>query len=474
MQTISKKQSPTRTIGELTATGAKGGRDLKYPKFLAGILALFSLLASITGSHGAQDAAGRNSDDDASLQVPNPVVQWNKTLLVIVRTHGAQPATIHPTHSFALMHAAIYDAVNTIQRTHKPYLVELAGVSPLASHDAAAASAANEILVQLYPSFQSTLDAQLEQFLAQIPDSPDKTEGIIVGQRVADLILNLRSNDGSAAPPLHYTFGTAPGDYQSTPPNFPAQPQFTHWPDVVPFVLERASQFRPGPPPALISDSYSDAFNEVKTFGIQNGTASSPDQALTGKFWNGAIQNYWNEIAQTAALGHGITTAQSARLFALLNLAMADGVIAFYDAKYTYNFWRPVTAIRSADTDGNPDTAPDPNWLPEVGNTTPDPSYPGAHAVISAAASTVLKSFLHHDQFKFKVTSEVLPGVERSFDSFSAASEEATLSRIFAGVHFRFDLTAGHRLGREVADFVLDHVLGPSHGGDEGDQDGDN
>jgi hypothetical protein len=403
----------------------------------------------------------------------NPVVQWNKALLVIVRIHGAQPATVHPTHSFALMHAAMYDAVNSIRTTHEPYLVDLPGVSTTASQDAATAAAAHEILAQLYPSFQSSLDGQLQQSLAEIPDGPDKQEGISVGQRVADLILILRSNDGSSAVPLHYTFGTAPGDYQSTPPNFPAQPQFTQWQRVTPFALEGASQFRPGPPPALTSDAYSSAFNEVRTFGIQNGSVSSPDKALSGKFWNGAIQNYWNEIAQTAALGHGLTTAQSARLFALLNLTMADGVIAFYDAKYTYNFWRPVTAIRAADTDRNPDTTPDTNWLPGVGNTPPDPSYPGAHAVISAAASAVLKSVLRQDRFSFAVTSEVLLGVERSFDSFSDAAEEATFSRIFAGVHFRFDLTAGHRLGRQVADFVLDHFLKSVHQGNQDGKDGD-
>jgi membrane-associated phospholipid phosphatase len=241
----------------------------------------------------------------------------------------------------------------------------------------------------------------------------------------------------------------------------------------MPFALERANQFRPGPPPALTSDVYSDAFNEVKTLGVLNATASSADQALTGKFWNGAIQNYWNEIAQTAALARALNTAQSARLFALLNLTLADGVIAFYDAKYIYNFWRPVTAIRAADADGNPETLADPNWFPEVGNTTPDPSYPGAHAVISAAASTVLVSVLHHERFAFNVTSEVLPGVEHSFDTFSAAAEEATLSRVFAGVHFRFDLTAGHRLGHEVADFVLDHFLTPLHRGKKVGEDSD-
>ena len=396
----------------------------------------------------------------AMAQATKPVsqvVQWNQTLLVIVRTPGAQPATIHPTRGFAIMHAAIYDAVNAIDGTHQPYLVRL-GASHFASQEAAAAAAAHEVLVKLYPSFQATLDAQLQQALAQLP-SRGKADGISIGNTVADRILALRSNDGSNAQPIPYVFGNAPGDYQSTPPNFPKQPQFTHWSRVTPFALESASQFRPGGPPRLTGDRYSDAFDQVKLLGIAGSTTATPDKALTGRFWNGAIQNYWNEIAQTASLAHGLTTAQNARLFALLNLSFADGVIAFYDAKYTYNFWRPVTAIRAAAADGDPDTEADPNWLPEVGNTTPDPSYPGAHAVISAAGAEVLISFFHTDHLEFSVTSEVMPGVERSFTSFPAAAEEATLSRIFAGVHFLFDLTTGQRLGNDVADFIVDNFL---------------
>ena len=152
-------------------------------------------------------------------------------------------------------------------------------------------------------------------------------------------------------------------------------------------------------------------------------------------------------------------TADSARLFALLNFSLADGVIAFYDAKYVYNFWRPVTAIRAANTDDNPETLANPGWLPEAGKTAPDPSYPGAHAVVSAAAAEVLRSFFGRDRFDLDVTSEVLAGTVRSFSSFSAAAEEATLSRIFAGQHFKFDLATGSRLGREVADSVIDNVL---------------
>jgi hypothetical protein len=405
----------------------------------------------------------------SSIQPVNPVIQWNRNLLSIVRTPGAQSPTVHSTRSFAIMHAAIYDAVNAIDKTHQPYLIRLTGVPRSASQDAAAVTAAHQVLVALYPAFKTALDLELQQSLAQIPDGQDKVEGIRIGQTVADSVLAVRGNDGSNANPIPYIFGTAPGDYQSTPPNFVAQPQFTHWSRVTPFALQSANQFRPGPPPLLTSDTYSDAFNQIKSLGIAGSTTATPDEALIGRFWNGAIQNYWNEISQTASLAHSLTTARNARLFALLNLSFADDVIAFYDAKYTYNFWRPVSAIRAADPGINPETVADPNWLPEVGKTAPDPSYPGAHAVISASGAEVLISFFERDHAQFNVTSEVLPGVERSFTSISAAAEEATLSRIFGGQHFRFDLTTGQRLGRDVADFVLDNFLTPKHGKDESD-----
>jgi hypothetical protein len=395
----------------------------------------------------------------ASDQGVNPVTQWNQILLAIVRTPKAQPATVHPTYGFAVMHGAIYDAVNAIDGKHTAYRVRVADVSPSASQDAAASNAAHDVLVALYPALKKTLDTQLAQSLAAIPDGQDKSEGMRIGATVASRMLQSRANDGANAQPIPYVFGNAPGDYQSTPPNFPPQPQFTHWSRVRPFALERADQFRPRPPPRLRGDKYADDLNEVESLGVANSATATADQALTGRFWNGAIQNYWNEITQTASVAHQLSTAQSARLFALLDLSFADSVIAFYDAKYTYNFWRPVTAIRAADTVGNPATRADPNWLPQAGKTAPDPSYPGAHAVISAAAAEVLGSFFEADHFDFDVTSEVLPGVQRSFTSFPAASEEATLSRIFAGQHFRFDLTAGHRLGRDVADFVVDNFL---------------
>src|SRR5467141_1386252 len=429
-------------------------------KLLISFLVLCASLSAQTSvAHAASLTEGDRKLEDTPTHALNPVVQWNRILLVIVRTPGAQPVTVHSTRSFAILHAAIYDAVNAIDRRHKPYLVTVPGVSPTASQEAAAAVAAHEVFVELYPAFKTTLDGELQQSLAQIADGKDKTDGIAAGLAVADRILALRSNDGSNVQAIPYVFGNAPGDYQSTPPNFPKQPQFTHWSRVTPFALESANQFRPGGPPKLTSDRYSDAFDQVKSLGVAGSTTATSDEALTGRFWNGAIQNYWNEIAQTASLAHNLTTAENARLFALLNLSFADSVIAFYDAKYTYNFWRPVTAIRAAATDGNPETEADPTWLPEVGNSTPDPSYPGAHAVISSAGAEVLTSFFRKHHFAFDVTSEVMPGVTRSFTRFPAAAEEATLSRIFAGVHFLFDLTSGRRLGDDVADFVVDNFL---------------
>jgi hypothetical protein len=415
----------------------------------------------------------------SSADPANEVVQWNKTLLTIVRTAGAQPATVHPTRSFAILHAAIYDAVNAIDATHEPYLVHIEHVSPRASQDAAAAAAAHETLLALFPAFQTTLDEQYQQSLAQIPDGEEKTAGVDVGRAVALATLAIRTDDGSAATPIPFVFGTQPGDYQSTPPNFPKQPVFTHWPDVTPFALKRANQFRLGPPPALTSREYTAAFDEIKSIGIANSTTATADQVLIGRFWGGAIQNYWNEIAQTVVQERQLSTAQSARVFALLDITLADEVIAFYDTKYKYTLWRPVTAIRAADTDGNPKTAADPNWLPLAGNTAADPSYPGAHATISSGAAVVLSTLFGNRVNHLVVTSEVMPGVTRTFNSFLGAENEASVSRIYAGQHFRTDENAGEKLGTEVGAFVTENFLtrvhrhedGHHHDGDRHDDD---
>ena len=396
-------------------------------------------------------------------QTTNQVVQWNRILLEIVRTPGAQPPTIHATRSFAIMHAAIYDAVNSIGGTNKPYLARVSGVPAGASQDAAAAVAAHDVLISLYPSFQSMLDASLQSSLVLVADGDAKTAGMDAGRTAADSILEVRAADNASSVPQPFVPGTEPGDYQLTPPNFP-KPAFTSWALVTPFALSRADQFRPGSPPALTSDAYARAFNEVKGLGQDSSSTRSSDQTVIGRFWGGAIQNYWNEIAQSAVLSRGLDTPRSARLFALLNLSLADTVIAFYDAKYTYRFWRPVTAIRAADLDNNPKTEGDSNWLPLPTNTAPDPSYPGAHASISGSAAEVLDFVFGQDHLKLDVTSEVLPGVVRSFNGFTAAADEASVSRIYAGQHFAFDESAGRRLGRKVGRFVVKNFLTPAGG----------
>jgi membrane-associated phospholipid phosphatase len=362
-------------------------------------------------------------------QQANAVIQWNRTLLTLLRTPGVQPAAIHPTRNMAILHVAILAAIHS---------------APTAPQDAVIDAAAHTVLLSLYPSAASTIDAVYVQSLAAIPEGPDKENAIHAGETTANQVLATRSQDGSSNPAPGITFDPIPGVYQSTPPNFPA-PAFTGWSQVTPFTLASANQFRPLPPPALTSQAYADALNEVRLLGIPHSPTASIDQQLTGWFWNGPIQNYWNEIAQNAAIARNLTTIQTAQLFAALNVSLADTVIAFYDAKYTYKFWRPITAIRSAG---------DSTWLPETKNTAADPSYPGAHSAISSAAATVLASFFGSDQFSFRVISEVFAGVERSFDSFSAAAQEAGLSRIYAGQHFRFDHVAGQQLGTDVAHLV--------------------
>ena len=247
-----------------------------------------------------------------------------------------------------------------------------------------------------------------------------------------------------------------PGDYRPTPPNFPA-PVFTNWGSVTPFVLGSGRQFRPAAPPPITSVAYARALNQVKSLGQDSSTTRTADQTTLAKFWGAApIWNVWNQIAQKLAVTRHASLEQTVTVFANLDLALADATIGLYDAKYHYLVWRPVTAIREGNTAGNPRIIGDPNWTP-LAVTAPDPSYPGAHATISQAAATVLSAF-YGDHQRLTVTSAADPGVTRTFGSFQAAANEATLSRIFAGQHTMIDLVAGQQLGRQVADFVLDHL----------------
>lgn len=413
-----------------------------------GIVLVIGSLVTVLVLSSAPTVGASSTATDGTI-----VIAWNKELLHIVQTPGAQPATVHPTRSFAILHAAIYDAVVSISRDAPPYLVSVPAPRS-ARPDAAAAVAGHDTLAALYPKWKAALDQQLTDELAMIPNGAGKQQGIQVGHTVAARLIAIRANDGSAAKLRPFVAGNKPGDYRPTPPKFVA-PVFTNWGKVTPFVLNNAAQFRSDPPPALTSGAYAQALNKVKSLGQNTSKTRTPDQTVIAKFWGGPIWNTWNEIAENAALAHHTNLETTARLFSVLNLSFADSSIAFYDAKYHYQIWRPVTAIRLADTDGNPATVGDPNWTP-LAVTAPDPSYPGAHSTISAAGATVLSAFFGNQE-QIRVTSDVLPGFVRTFASYNDVATEAGLSRIFAGQHTRSDHDAGLKLGHAIGQFVLPH-----------------
>ena len=414
------------------------------------LLGAGAVLAFQRATGGGQTAAAAEAQRGSGAIV----VDWNKQLVRIVNTPGAQPATVHPTRSFAIMHAAIYDSVVSITHGSSPYLFSLSA-PPGARADAAAAEAGHDTLVALYPSMKAALDQQLAGELAAIPDGVAKGQGVQAGHLSTAFMLSARVDDGSGVTLPPFVGGTQPGDWRPAPPTF-SPAVFTQWSLVTPFVLDRPDQFRPAAPPALTSPSYAQALNEVKSLGQNSSTSRTADQTVVAKFWPGPIWTTWNEIAEKSALAHHTDLVRTARLFALLDLSLADTTIAFYDAKYHFHLWRPVTAIRDADNDGNPATAGDPSWAPLLA-TAPDPSYPGAHSAISGAGAAVLAGFFG-DNDRITVTSDVLSGVTRSFNSYSAAASEAGLSRIYGGVHTRIDHEAGLKQGHDVARFVIERA----------------
>jgi hypothetical protein len=272
----------------------------------------------------------------------------------------------------------------------------------------------------------------------------------------------LRSGDGILAPGPVYAPGTEPGDYQLTPPNFPA-PVNTGAGLWTPFAMTSASQFRPNGPPALHTGRYAKELEEVRALGTADPLLRTPEQDLIANWHREQGQFQLNRIAREAVTGGTFDLLTSARLFALLNVATMDAVQSVFEAKYVYDFWRPITAIRGADTDGNRATAADPTWAPFLGVTPPHPEYPAAHAVVHAAGVTVLEAFLGH-HYSFDATSATVPGAVRSFDSLAALLEDAKLGRVYGGIHFRSALDEGARQGKKLGQWVLKTVLEPLHG----------
>jgi hypothetical protein len=322
-------------------------------------LALSLAATSIASAQPRERHPGRAAG--ASAQ-PDEVIRWNQELLTLLVAPGAQPASSHPTRTMAITEIAVYDAVNAILRADEPLLVDVRGPRA-ASPEAAAAAAAHTALETLLPSEQTTLDTFFQGSLARLGSGELVRQGIRVGERSAVAVLAARANDGANATPPVFTPGTAPGEYQLTPPAF-APAAFTQVAHVTPFVLENAGQFRPPPPPVLTSARYAADFNEVKTLGRRTGAVRTPDQTAIGTFWGAApVWIVWNQVAEQAGATFGNDLERNAQMFAQLDTTLADAAIALYDAKYAYHRWRPVTAITAADQ-GNPTTTPDPAGCP--------------------------------------------------------------------------------------------------------------
>ena len=427
-----------------------------------------------------------NAAASAHESNPNPVTIWNANAGEAALAACIAPTDnpLHESRMYAMAHIAIHDALNAIDRRSRPYAFD-AEARPRTSPEAAIASAARTVLVTLLgqlpaPFPQACIDAGVASVeadyataISAIPDDLRKTRGVELGRAAAAAVLELRADDGSDTPLLVFDYpqGTAPGEWRFTP-GFP----FAFgpgWADVTPFVLRDSSQFRAPPPYALSSQKYTEDFNEVKRLGGDGVTTPSErtaEETEIARFWVESSPLQWNRIARAVATDKGLDSWESARLFGLLNMALADGYIGSFEAKFqAYNFWRPVTAIQLAETDGNRNTTADATWTPLV-PTPPIPDHDSGHSVEGGAAAQVMREFFGTDRIHFETCSlTLLPGstcrdsspVIRRYASFSDAADENGLSRILVGFHFRKAVDDGIEHGRKIGNRAVNRFMRP-------------
>ena len=448
-----RPRSPKSTAGRVR-------RTLRTPLLLSVAAMLGVALVAPTGVAGRPLASQPGSSGDA-------VLAWNANAGEAALAAGLAPTgnPLYESHMYAMTHVAIHDALNAIDRRYRPYAF-FGHASRRASTDAAVATAARDVLVPLLGQMSAdaaiaSVEADYAAALDAIPDRPAKRKGINVGARAAAAILALRADDGSDTPLLDFDYpqGDEPGEYRFTPGTpFAFAPG---WGDVTPFVLRRSSQFRADAPYLVTDAAYTADFEEVKRLGGDDITTPSDrtdEQTEIALFWVESSPLGWNRIARIVAADQGIDLWEQARLFGLLNMALADGYVSSFETKYLHNFWRPVTAIQMADSDGNPDTDVDPTWTPLRG-TPPIPDHDSAHSVEGGAGAQVLRRFFGTNQISFETCSLTLPAgstcadaspVLRSFSSFTQAAEENALSRILVGFHFRNAVEQGVEHGRRI------------------------
>jgi hypothetical protein len=403
------------------------------------------------------------------------VTDWNliaSNSIVAPPPAGAgQPPPVSALH-LAMVQGAVYDAVNAIDRGHQPYLVQPPS-NPTDSKEAAAATAAFRVLVSILPGQLGTLQPIYDAYVAALPDNPpgSKAAGIAIGEATASAMLTARMNDGRFGPtPTPYPSPAPPGIWRRTPPNFANDP--AAWVgNVLPFIVPSAEMLRTDGPNALTSAEYAEDFNEVKELGSLTSVTRTPDQTDAAIFWQGQALGLWNQIFRTLAASQNLDIVKNARFFAMQNLAAADASIGCWNDKYYYWFWRPITAIREADADGNPATEADPTWLPLFDPATPVcnppllvtpafPDHPSGHSCVSSAIVNTLQNFFGTDKISFSAFSNK-SCTTRSFERFSDALKEIIDARVWGGIHFRTADMQGAVLGNKVAHYLRKHYFQP-------------
>jgi PAP2 superfamily len=378
----------------------------------------------------------------------NVITDWDMKAVAV-----AAPAP-SGTREMAIVHVAMFDAVNSIDRRYRPYLVQIP-VPKNTSQDAAAATAAGTVLVALHPDKAGELKAALATYLAVIPDSERKLDGIKVGEVAAAKVLEARVHDGADAPDA-YRLKTKPGVYVPT-----STMVGSAWPNLKPFVLSSPSQFRPEPPISLESKEWAADYNEIKEYGGKTSTKRSAQQTETARFWLAVGAPMYHQMARQLVAAKSMSIVDSARFMALYSAALTDAYISVFDAKYHYDFWRPITAIRNADIDGNPETTPEANWQP-IDNTPLHPEYPCAHCIESGAASAVIEYLLGSTEIpEVSMTSPAAPGVTHRWANLASFEDEIAEARICAGFHYRFSTRVGTAMGHKVGRYVVENVMQP-------------
>ena len=382
------------------------------------------------------------------------VLDWNA---IMVRTVAPQNPFAQG-RTAAIVQLAVFEAVNSVTGDYRPYLGTLPP-APKASADAAAVAAAHGVLRALVPADAASLDAARAASLAAIPDGPEKAEGVLAGGAAAAAMLARRANDGAAPPQFHVPGPPAPGAWQPTPGCPPAGGILLHWRNLTPFGIASSAQFRSVPPPALDSRRYARDYREVLAVGAANSSERPPDRADVARFFAAASAvAAWNDAVRQVAADRGTAIAQNARAFALLNMAISDGLVSSMETKYHYLTWRPHTAILGGDADGNPKTQADATFTPFV-PTPCFPSYPSAHASASYAALAIAVLLFGNDGHAIELTHPAVPGVVLRYQRLHEIARDVDDARVFGGIHYRFDQEAGARQGLQVGWHVIVHHL---------------